>query len=1080
MKKFITVLGLAALTSMCLNAREVTTINDGWAFKSIQQKDWVPFQNVTLPHTWNAEYLDGTKSYNRETMSYRRDFVKTPDMQGKRVFLYFEGANSVATVFVNHKTVNEHLGGYTAFCYEITDFLKDGGNQIEVWVSNAFRSDVPPLIGDFNIYGGLHRPVHMIVTEQDCIDPTFFASPGVLISQNSISRDQADITVSTLVSNRSGRELLSKVSIYDADGTLVCSGSRPVSGNKVSIDFSIAKPHLWNGRKDPYLYKVVSELIADDGRVIDSVSQTTGFRSISADPDKGFFLNGEHYPLYGICRHEYFAGKGSALSHEDYELDMKLLLDLGATALRLAHYPHADYEFELCDANGLVLWSEIPMCGPGGYIYTGNIASKAFKDNTIQALKEMIYQKYNHPSACFWSLFNELLVGDRGYDDPEAFVAELNGIAKSIDSSRLTTYATAEGLSNFQNCADIIGINMYPGWYFFSEPVSLGENLDNDHRSHPDACLAISEYGAGASIHHHAFPDKENLDEACYTMVNPSGHWHPEEVQSTVIEDDWQAFGGREYLWGTFLWLFQDFKSDIRDEGDTWGMNDKGIVTEDRKVCKDAYYFLKAQWNPEPMVYITSRRWVERDWDQAYVKAYTNRKQATLYVNGEKIGTQKPDSLHRITWWDITLKEGENHIKVVAKTGRQELIDSCVWNYTPVPETEPFPEFGDPYAVTAGPHEHLLANYFGINAWSPDGRYVAVLETDLKERISEAGEYCTIGLVDLQDGNRFIPIAKTCTWNFQEAAMFHWLPDEEDTVIFNDMRDGKFVSVKLNWKTGKETIIPCPVSAVSADGQWAVSINYARLRLTRPDYGYAGKGQDALEDTQWPDNEGLWLVNLKTGKAKLIVDIASQKDNMTGISTANGLAYFCHTVFNKDASKIFWLARTVERDEQGNTWGVQTTAFTCNTDGTDVRRCFPDGWGGSHFNWKDDKTMVVTCNWENRLYGHVIFEVGDEQNVQHIGGGEIDWDGHCIFSPDGKFISTDGYFDDWNGFNRTWKIIRLSDGAVQLLGYYYVPEEYRNDWTRCDLHPRFRPDGRQIAFNSVHEGSRQVYIRDIQ
>lgn len=1084
MKRTISLLTIALAACALAQGREVTTINDGWSYKSIQQKDWAPFIDVTLPHTWNAEYLPGTRTYNRECMVYRRSLNVTPEMKGKRVFLLFEGANSSAVVFVNKRSVCEHLGGYTAFCPEITDFLKNGENELEVWVSNAFRHDIAPLSGDFNIFGGLHRPVHMIVTGQDCIDPTFYASPGVLVRQRAISAARADITVSTLVSLRSGDSrnignngMKVRTTIADAEGNLVAQGVKSVFGASVDINFTIDKPHLWNARKDPYLYKVKSELLDASGNVADCVEQTTGFRSVSADPDKGFILNGEPYKLNGVCRHEYYAHKGSALAKEDYEKDMDLLLNLGATALRLAHYPHADYEFELCDANGLVLWSEIPMCGPGGYMFTGNLGGKAFTENTIQALKEMVYQKFNHPSACFWSLFNELLIGDRGYDDVEAFVSQLNGICKEIDPSRLTTFATAEELPHFLGCADIVGINMYPGWYFFSEPVSLGENIDKMHRQYPDECFAISEYGGGASINHHAFPDKENLDENCYTMVNPSGHWHPEEVQSTVIEDDWQAFGGRKYLWGTFLWLFQDFMSDIRDEGEQWGINDKGIVTEDRSVCKDSYFFLKAQWNPEPMVYITSRRWTERDWDWTYVKAYCNLKQATLYLNGEKVGTAKPDSLHRVIWNDLTLKEGANEIKVVAKDGKKTLEDSCVWNYTKTVPVTPFPMISEPYAITSG-DEHLLANYFGINAWSPDGRYVAVLETSLKDRLSEAGEYCTIGLVDLQDGNKFIPVAKTCTWNFQEAAMFHWLP-HDGSFIYNDLRDGKFVSVIKNWKTGDERVLPHPVSAVSKDGTKAVCINYARLRLTRPDYGYAGGGQDAKADCQWPEDEGLWVMDLQTGDAKMIVSIASQKERMTEIKTPGGLAYFCHTVFNSDASRIFWLARTVEIDADGHNWGVQTSAFTCNTDGTEVRRCFPDGWGGSHFNWKDDETMVVTCNVENRIYGHVLFTVGKEDEVQHIGAGDIDWDGHCIFSPDGKFISTDGYFDDWNGYNRTWKMLRLEDGATKLVGYFFVPEEYRNDWIRCDLHPRYRPDGKQMAFNSVHEGSRQVYLIDL-
>ena len=393
----------------------------------------------------------------------------------------------------------------------------------------------------------------------------------------------------------------------------------------------------------------------------------------------------------------------------------------------------------------------------------------------------------------------------------------------------------------------------------------------------------------------------------------------------------------------------------------------------------------------------------------------------------------------------------------------------------------PFPEIGEPYAITQGPHDHLFASYFGINSWSPDNRYVAVLETDVNGRLVAEDEAADICLVDLQDGNKLIPIAKTYCWNFQEAAMFHWLPDGK--CIYNDRRDGRFVAVILDWKTGEERIIDRPISAVSKDGSTAVSVNYARLRLTRPDYGYAGLGQDPKREDVWPEDEGLWVIDLKTGESKMIVSIASQKSNMTKIDDPRGLAYFCHTIISPNAKRIFWLARTVENlDEQvaarGHVYKWETTSMTCNVDGTDVRRCYPDGWAGSHFNWYDDDLIAVTAKWNGgEHWSHTVFRVGEEENRRHIAPGLLEWDGHLIFSPDGKFLSTDGY---WNKNNeRTWVMVRLEDEAVLPMGTFLVPEKYREQYSRCDLHPRFRPDGCQIGFNSVHEGSRQVYLRDL-
>ena len=397
----------------------------------------------------------------------------------------------------------------------------------------------------------------------------------------------------------------------------------------------------------------------------------------------------------------------------------------------------------------------------------------------------------------------------------------------------------------------------------------------------------------------------------------------------------------------------------------------------------------------------------------------------------------------------------------------------------------PFPELSAPRAVTQGPHDHFLANYFGINAWSPDNRYLLTLETDIKDELPD-GRPCTLGLVDLQDGNRFVPVMETRTWNFQEAAMAHWLPNEPDTFVVNDLRDGKFVAVVRNWRTGRERVYPFPVSAVSEDGSWALSINYARLYLTRPDYGYHGEGQDPRSGVVFPEDDGLWRVDLRTGEAKLIVSCAAVKDMVPAVGES-GMSYICHTVISKDMKRVYFLSRSVDRSMagvkhfQGVNW--YTTAFTCNADGSNIRRCFPDGWGSSHFNWKpalserDARTMIVTCKWLDKIYTHVEFTVGEEDYPRQVGGSEMNFDGHCIYTPDGQFVSGDGYWDE--NFNRHWKMVRLADNKIRDLGSFFVPEPYRNVYCRCDLHPRWRKDGRQLAFNSVHEGSRQVYLIDV-
>ena len=389
-----------------------------------------------------------------------------------------------------------------------------------------------------------------------------------------------------------------------------------------------------------------------------------------------------------------------------------------------------------------------------------------------------------------------------------------------------------------------------------------------------------------------------------------------------------------------------------------------------------------------------------------------------------------------------------------------------------------FPAFSAPRAMTSGPKDHLFASYYAINAWSADGRYATVLETEVKNRLPTEQDAAVLGVVDAQDNNRFIPLTETRCWNFQEAAMAHWLGTAPRTqFIFNDLVDGRFVSVIFDMANRTRRVVPFPVSAVSRDGRWAVSINYARLRLTRPDYGYGGNGQNARADTVWPEDDGLWLVDLASGEARLIVTIASVRDRMPAVKDPKALAYFCHTVFSRDGSKIFWLARTVENlvgQKVVRKW--ETTSFTCNRDGSGVRRCFPDGWGGSHFNWLDGDRLMVTAKFKDAVWSHVLFTPGKEDYTR-LGRGLLDFDGHGVFSDDGRWMATDTCPDKLG--ERKLMVMRMADHAVLPLGAFFVPELYREQYSRCDLHPRWRPDGKMLAFNSVHEGSRQVYVVDV-
>jgi hypothetical protein len=377
-----------------------------------------------------------------------------------------------------------------------------------------------------------------------------------------------------------------------------------------------------------------------------------------------------------------------------------------------------------------------------------------------------------------------------------------------------------------------------------------------------------------------------------------------------------------------------------------------------------------------------------------------------------------------------------------------------------------FPEYSEAIQLIDNGKEHLFASYYGINSFSANQKYVTVLETDIKHHLPTENEPATLGLVDL-DTKVFIPLASTRAWNFQQGCMAHWLATSPDSlIIYNDLRDGKFVSVIMNVHTKKEVkTIPYPVSAVSPNGKEAISINFARLRETRTDYGYGGNGQDALTDIQFPENDGIFLVDLESGVAKLIVSIADVKDQVPEVP-AEGKEYFNHTLFSRNGSKIFWLARA--RPVRN------TSAFTVNIDGSGLQRCFPDGWGGSHFDWLNDDELMITSEYEAKQYSHVLFTVG-QKDYKRLGNGLLDYDGHGTFSPDMKWMVTDTYPHGNALREQKIYLMDMETQAVLPLGKFVEPEDFTGHW-RCDIHCRWSPKGDMIGFNSTHTGSRQAYI----
>ncbi|MEW9603681.1 glycoside hydrolase family 2 TIM barrel-domain containing protein [Bacteroides sp. L008] len=650
--------------------RQDILLNNDWNFRFSHQVQKGTEVRVDLPHTWNAQdALSGKIDYKRGIGNYEKNLFIRSEWKEKRLFIRFEGVNNIADVFVNRRHIGEHRGGYGAFIFEITGKVEYGKeNSILVRVNNGEQLDIMPLVGDFNFYGGIYRDVHLLITDETCISPLNYASPGVRLIQDSVSHKYAKVRAVVDLSNgdSGNREVELNVRLLDGQ-RVVKEGTKKVnlSGNAAmqqEFTFEIDQPHLWNGRQDPFLYQAEVTL-SRNGQMVDRVTQPLGLRFYRIDPDKGFFLNGKHLPLQGVCRHQDRSEVGNALRPQHHEEDAALMLEMGVNAVRLAHYPQATYFYDLMDKNGIIVWAEIPFVGPGGYNDKGFVDLPAFRANGKEQLKELIRQHYNHPSICVWGLFNELT--ELG-DNPVEYIKELNVLAHQEDPTRLTTSASNQ-MGDLNFITDAIAWNRYDGWYG-GTPADLGTWLDRMHKDHPEICIAISEYGAGASIYH-------QQDSLVKTV--PTSWWHPENWQTYYHIENWKTISSRPYVWGSFVWNMFDFGAAHRTEGDRPGINDKGLVTFDRKVRKDAFYFYKANWNgEEPMLYLTGKRNTARTQRLQTIIAFTNQSGAELFVNGKSYGKATPDSYAILEWKNVELQPGENEIKVVSTNKKLPLSDS--------------------------------------------------------------------------------------------------------------------------------------------------------------------------------------------------------------------------------------------------------------------------------------------------------------------------------------------------------------------------------------------------------------------
>ncbi len=607
--------------------RRFTCINQGWTFIGPDKKG----QIVNVPHTWNAiDGQDGGNDYWRGSCVYEKEFEAPAwNPETESVYLEFQGVNASADVVLNGRACRHHDGGYSTFRVNVSELLQ-ADNHLKVTVDNSVNDRVYPQKADFTFYGGIYRAVHVIVVNKNHFDLDYFGGPGLQITPK-VDGKNAIVNIKSW-HNAENAEVL--IRLLDAEGNVVAEGS----GTDASLQ--IEQVHLWDGLKDPYLYKAVLQLSVN-GEVVDEISSRFGVRSFHVDPEKGFFLNGRAYPLHGVSRHQDRKGIGNALTRAHHREDMELIREMGCNTIRLAHYQHDQYFYDLCDEYGMVVWAEIPYISshmPNG------------RDNTISQMKELIIQNYNHPSIVTWGISNEITIATKDKKDMLDNHHMLNDLCHEMDPSRVTTlacYAVCGPFNKSAHISDLVSWNLYLGWY--TPGLFLNDLWINFfHFCYPKRPLGFSEYGCEAMPNLHS--------------SKPRRGDHTEEYQAVYHEYMLECFKRHPYMWANHVWNMFDFAADARDQGGEPGMNHKGLVTFDRKVKKDSFYLYKAYWSEEGFVHVAGSRYVDRPEAVTKVKVYSNQPKVALYNNGKLVAEKTGE--HVFTF-EVSL-EAENNLKAVA------------------------------------------------------------------------------------------------------------------------------------------------------------------------------------------------------------------------------------------------------------------------------------------------------------------------------------------------------------------------------------------------------------------------------
>ena len=617
--------------------RHILSLNEAWSFRKEHQETTI----LDLPHTWNAvDGMDGGGDYWRGKGIYEKTLTRSELPQGERFYLEFRGANSSADVFVNGTRCAHHDGGYSAFRCEITHLVADE-TVIRVEVDNSPNRTVYPQVADFTFYGGLYRQAFIIGLPESHFDLTTGGTPGIHVTPTVEGQDgRARVKVFT-TDRKSGQVI--RYTLFSEGREL-----KTHTTTAETVDFLVKKVRLWDGKRGPHCYHVEAALMEGD-TVLDRVSTQFGFRTFSVDPERGFLLNGREYPLRGVARHQDRIGFGNALLPEHHQEDIDLICEVGATTIRLAHYQHDQYFYDLCDEAGLVIWAEIP--------YISQHMSEG-RENTVSQMTELITQCYNHPSICFWGLSNEITMN--GAEDPDLILNHrvLNKLVKRMDPIRLTTVAALSMCpmdATYLTIPDVVSYNHYFGWYGGDTDMN-GPWFDKFHAMHPDIPIGVSEYGCEALNWHSSKPIQGDYTEEY------QAHYHEELIRQLY---------SRPYIWATHCWNMFDFGADARAEGGENGQNHKGLVTIDRKYKKDAFFAYKAWLSDEPFVHICGKRYVDRVEDLTKVTVYSNQPEVELFANGESLG--KLTAEDHFFYFSVP-NVGETKLEAVAGDCRDESL----------------------------------------------------------------------------------------------------------------------------------------------------------------------------------------------------------------------------------------------------------------------------------------------------------------------------------------------------------------------------------------------------------------------